>query len=107
MTDIQLYNDFIAGKNPQPLLDIMGERDIARGICSTLLDRNETYEEAKEKQTTVKLSDKLRSAYTALFDDSSRSDWGETHIGSYTFSQQTKAATLRATSLLSEFASYE
>lgn len=107
MTDIQLYNDFIAGKNPQPLLDIMGERDIARGICSTLLDRNETYEEAKEKQTTVKLSDKLRSAYTALFDDSSRSDWGETHIGSCTFSQQTKAATLRATSLLSEFASYE
>ena len=90
MTDIQLYNAFITGNNPQPLLDVMGDRDIARGICSTLLGRNETYEEANDKQTTVKLSDKLRSAYTALFDDSSRTDWGETHIGSCSFSQQTK-----------------
>lgn len=107
MTDIQLYNAFITGNNPQPLLDVMGDRDIARGICSTLLGRNETYEEANDKQTTVKLSDKLRSAYTALFDDSSRTDWGETHIGSCSFSQQTKDVTLRAASLLSEFAYYD
>ena len=107
MIDIKLYNDFIEGKNPQPLLDIMGDRDIARGLCSTLLGRNETYAEAQENQTTVKLSDKLSLVYTALFDDSSRTDWGETRIGSCSFSQRTKDATLRVTSLLSDYASYD
>lgn len=107
MADVKLYNNFIEGKDPQPLLDIMGDRDIARGICSTLLGRNETYGEAKENQATVKLLDKLRLAYTALFDDGSRTDWGETHIGSCSFSQRTKETTLRVTSLLSEYASYD
>ena len=107
MADIKLYNEFIEGKNPQPLLDIMGDRDIAHGICSKLLGRNETYAEARENQITVKLQDKLRLAYYALFDDSSRTDWGEAHVGNCSFSQRTKDAILRATSLLSEFASYE
>ena len=107
MADIDLYNDFIAGRNPTPLIDVMGDGDIGRGYCSALLDRTETYADNQEGKKTVLLSDKLRLAYTALFDDSSRTDWGETHIGSCSFSQRTKDATLRATSLLSEFASYD
>ena len=107
MADINLYNDFIAGKNPQPLIDVMGNRDIAHGICNALLGRDETYAENQNGKTTVNLPDKLRSAYTALFDDSSRTDWGEAHIGNCTFSQRTKDETLRATSLLSEYASYD
>ena len=107
MTNIALYNDFIAGRNPQPLIEVMGDRDIARGICSTLLDRAETFDENQENKVKVLLPDKLRMAYTALFDDNSRTDWGEAHVGSCSFSRRTKDATLRATSLLSEYASYE
>lgn len=107
MADTKLYNDFISGKNPQPLLDVIGTTDIAWGICSTLLNRNETYAEAQDNQITVSLPDKLVLAYTALFNDSSRTDWGQTRIGNCLFSQRTKDATLRVTSLLSEYASYE
>ena len=107
MVDLKLYNDFISGTNPQPLIEIMGNTDMARGLCYTLLDRDETYDKNQKDQKTVLLSDKLRLVYTALFDDSSRTDWGETHIGSCTFSQRTKDATLRVTSLLSEYASYD
>ena len=97
----------IAGRDPQPLIDVMGTSDIARGICSTLLNRDETYAENQKGQKTVQLSDKLRSAYFAIFDDSSKGEWNETRIGSCSFSRSTKNQTLQAISLLSEYASYE
>ncbi len=107
MTDLSLYNDFVAGRNPQPLVDVMGTSDIAWGICSTLLNGDETYAENQKGQKTVQLSDKLRSAYFAIFDDSSRGEWNETRIGSCSFSRSTKNQTLQAISLLSDYASYE
>ena len=107
MTDMALYNDFIAGRNPQPLIDVMGDGRFARGICATLLDRDETFDEDQEERETVLLSDKLRAAYRALFDDSIKTNWGEAHVGGCSFSRETKDTTLRATSLLSEFANYE
>lgn len=106
MIDAKLYNDFIAGNNPQPLIDVIGDRDIARGICSTLLDKNETYADSVENRTTVKLQDKLCLAYAALLKDSSRTEWGEKRIGSCLFTQRTKNVTLQVSSLLSNYASY-
>ena len=53
MTDLTKYNDFIAGRDPQPLIDVMGTSDIARGICSTLLNRDETYAENQKGQKII------------------------------------------------------
>jgi len=108
MSDMALYNDFIKGRNSDPLIGVLGNGDIARSLCSSLLDRTETYDDdPKDQRTTVLLADKLDSAYKALFEENGRSAWKETNIGECSFSRQTKDAVMRATSMLSEFASFE
>ena len=108
MADTDLYNDFIDGKNSEPLLAVMGNGDIARGFCSSLLDCTETYEDnLNDQKTTVMLADKLNIVYNALFKDNGRADLEGILIGDCTFSRQTKDTVMRATSMLSEFASFE
>ena len=108
MVNTELYDDFITGKNPNPLLDIVGDGDIARGYCSALLNRSESYDADPKAQTThVSLRDKLVLAYKALFDDSMRGEYDETRVGEYTFSKRTKSLVLRVSSMISEYANYE
>ena len=105
MTDLELYNDFISGKNSGPLLAVLGDGEIAGSICSLLLDRTETFDkEARDQRTTVLLSDKLNAAYKALFGDDGSTVYRMPNVGKCSFSQETKEAVMRATSLMSKFA---
>lgn len=108
MVDADLYKEFISGKNSQPLIDVLGNGDLASGICSMLLDNNETYDEstASEKRL-VCLEDKLNDAYNAMFDDNQRGQWGETNVGKCSFSKETRDKVMRITSMLSEYSSFE
>ena len=108
MRDIDLYNDFINGKNSQPLVDILGSGDVATRICSLLLDNNETFNEnISDGSTYVKLSDKLNEAYNALFNNKKRFSSDGIRVGSCCFSQDTKAKTLKMISMLSGYAKYD
>lgn len=107
MRDTVLYNDFVSGKNSAPLIDILGDDDIAFAFCSDLLNSSETYDsDSKDNNTLVLLKDKLDAVYKAIFDESEMNKWGEIRVGKYTFDRDTKAVVLRTASLLSEFASY-
>lgn len=109
MVDIALYYDFVNGKNSKPLIDIIGDGDIANSICTMLLERNETYamDCYSEGKTVVSLGDKLNQAYNALFAKEDDRTWRETNVGSCSFSKQTKETILRISSVLSEYTSFE
>lgn len=109
MTDLSLYNEFIEGKNSQPLLDILGDRDQAKYyFCSELLGPSETYEDnpMDKTKTTVSLSDKLTAAYIALFSKKEESLLDSTKVGECTFTYYTREIVLKTASLLSEYAMY-
>lgn len=106
MYDIDAYNDFIEGKDDSPLIEIIGDGDIASGFCSSLLERNETYSTAPNTgKTTVILSDKLHSVYKFLFDTNKQASQ-ESRIGDYLFDNQVREQLIRVSSLLSEYTDY-
>ena len=111
MYNMELYNDFIGGNNPEPLISILGEGDVARGLCSMLIDRQkETYDNSlrgDENKAIVRLPDRLQLIYEALFKDIARPRYAETHIGECSFSRQTKETIIRTASMLSEFARFD
>lgn len=106
MYDIDIYNDFIEGKNDSPLIEIMGDGDTAIGFCNSLLNYNETYSTAPNNgKTTVNLSDKLHSVYIALFDPDKQA-YGESRVGDLIFDDQVRKQLIRVSSLLSEYTDY-
>ena len=108
MTDVSLYHDFITGKNPAPLIDILGNGAMVSGFFAQLLDSSETFEnDSKGIKHVVLLQDKLNAVYKALFDEKGKDKWGEVRVGHYTFGRDTKETVLRIANLLSEFASYD
>ena len=109
MVDTTLYYDFINGKNSNPLIEIVGDGDLASGICSLLLEQNEVFDgdPHTDGQICVLLEDKLNQAYNAIFVKEDDCTWRETNVGKCSFSMQTKETILRITSLLSEYTSIE
>ena len=109
MADITLYYEFINGRNSKPLIEIVGDRDLGTGICSMLLERNETYDEERhtDEQVVVSLEDKLNQTYNALFAKEDDYTWREIDVGKCSFSKQTKEIIMRITSMLSEYTSFE
>lgn len=108
MYDMDMYNEFITGKNPQPLLDIAGDEEFAEGLCSLLLEHNETFAtSSNETKTTVSVHDKLISAYYALFNDSRIEPWITQQVGKCVFSKRVKDKTLLSTGVLSHYATFE
>lgn len=106
MRDIDQYNAFVEGRDSKPLIDIMGDGDIAQGLCNALLDNGETYSEPREQEVKVLLSDKLHAAYLALFGAHKSGYRKEDHIGKYTFDSHIKDEVLKAASMLSDYATY-
>lgn len=107
MSNRVLYNDFIHGRNSEPLIQVLGSGDIAKGYCSSLLNQTETYGTPKNQEKNVLLTDKLDLVYKALFEENGGTSGREIRVGECTFSRQTREAVMRATSLLSEFTSFE
>lgn len=105
MVDISLYYDFINGRNPKPLIEIVGYEEFRSGICSMLLENNETYDEEhhSDEQIVVSLEDKLNKLYNTLFAKSDDYTRREINIGNCSFSKQTKDKIIHITSMLSEY----
>lgn len=108
IANYSLYNEFVSGNNPEPLVHILGNGDFAHGYCSGLLDSDETFDgNAKEPKKSIQLSDKLTQVYKTIFAGVGTDNLGRAHIGEYVFSKTLKDEILKATSMLSEYADYE
>lgn len=106
MVDISLYNDFISGRNAQPLLDILGDGNYANGMMGMLYEPSITSENTLKKEDDL-LEDKLRKAYKAIFISDEERNWEETEIGQYSFSYKNKQKILEVASMLSRYTKYD
>jgi hypothetical protein len=108
MVDSNLYNDFIKGRNATPVVDIIKDVSIARGVCSLLLDRNEVFsgERITDGEKVVLLEDKLKQAYDALFTKDDKRPWGEAKVGNCTFENRTRENVKQIVSMLSRYTNY-
>lgn len=107
ISNIKRYNAFIQGKDSSPLLDIIGSGELAMGICSNLLNNNETFCESTQKdEIKVELIDKLSEAYDALFNKDYTYGTRSVAIGKMIFSKETLECIMRTAGLLSEFSDF-
>lgn len=105
MVNIDNYNDFIRGNNPQPLLDVLLGYDRSPRLCSNLLERGETFDSIpKTDQTTVLLEDKLKNAYSAIFNNDSK--YETKHVGLCGFRTSLKDNLIEVASMLSPYATF-
>ena len=100
-----VYNDFILGNNADPLVDLLIGLPESTRICTDLLDRTETFDDTpSDDRISVKLEDKLRLAYDAIFNNKDNQEY---LVGKCAFSNRTKKTILKASNLLSEYAIYD
>ena len=107
ISDSERYNAFIQGKDSSPLIEVMGSGELALGLCSSLLNPKETFDEPKQPdEVKVKLVDKLNAVYNALFIQDYSNGTYVKNIGKLSFSRETNDSLIRITSLLSNFSDY-
>lgn len=104
--DISLYDDFINGKNFQPLIDILATGDLGSYILNSLLNSDETYKEEVEKKLVTK-EEKLKKLYDAIFVKQYSGANYKEDIGIYSFDSTSKEFAIKAVSMLSPFADYQ
>ncbi len=108
--DGTLFNDFISGNNPKPLLSLF-TKEIAPSyqIFTQLLENNESYgffNENENEKEIVDFSDKLTQMYNAIFSNNDKQAWEETRIGNCAFSSKTKTQLIMTISMLTSYANY-
>ncbi len=104
MVDIHLYNDFVNGKNPAPLIEIIeANKHLSENFKHSLF----TQAELEDNRNITTLDNRLHLLYEAIFMESARSDSNHAIIGKLSITRQTKDKLMRATSMLSQYASYE
>jgi len=106
MKDASLYNRFISGNDPQPLIDIVGDGDFAVKMMEMLLSKSESFKDEPGK-STVLLKKKLNDVYDAMFVSNEDRNWDSIQIGEYAFSSETKHEVMCAASMLSKYAKYD
>mgnify|MGYP006911729209 FL=1 len=112
MYDIDLYNRFMAGLTPDPMIGILLSPNVGLRV-DFLLSRQETYDSESQvinyagEETPILLSDRLREVYAALFSKPSGRYRREVTIGSMTFEKSTRRCLEEIVSMLSPQSEYQ
>ncbi len=95
----EIYENFINGKDSSPLIEILSKYEVYR--FRQLLSKGESFEESAELKK-VSISEKLTSLYNAVFNTTYTYDRHELHIGECTFTFETKKTLFEVASSLSK-----
>lgn len=106
IVDISLYNEFVAGKNSKPLMDIYNDSYKGEWMTRGLLGRNESFEE-EEGKNVVSVEQKLQQLYEAIFVTEYTGRVYNTVLGEYEFDGSSKHFVKRVESMLSVYADYQ
>lgn len=106
VVDITLYNEFVGGRNPKPLIDMYNDSDRGEWITRGLLDRNESFEEEVGKNV-VSFEQKLQQLYEAIFVTEYTGRVYNTVLGEYEFNGSSKHFIRHVESMLSVYADYQ
>mgnify|MGYP004519127339 FL=1 len=112
-TNISLHDEFIKGKNIQPLLDLY-DNEFGAYIVQELLNKDEILPSIKfsdafktKDSITVTVEDKLRELYDAIFVKEYTFTDYKTQLGKYWFNKDSKTIILEADTLMGRYANYE
>lgn len=113
ITDITLHDEFIQGKNVQPLLDLY-DNDFGEHVCELLLNGSEKIDEVKtidnvrlDNQDVVTREDKLKELYETIFVKNYTAKDYKTRLGSYIFTEDSKKFISYVESSLSVYSLYD
>ena len=106
MVDVSLYEKFISGKNPEPMINVFNTEEFMDLIGESFLGQNESFniEEGKEMIT---LEEKIIEIYNSIFVNQYSVKKNFKIIGHCTFNENSKKIILTAASMLSKYANYE
>ena len=106
MVDVSLYEKFISGKNPEPMINVFNTEEFKDLIGESFLGQNESFniEEGKEMIT---LEEKIIEIYNSIFVNQYSVKKNFKIIGHCTFNENSKKIILTAASMLSKYANYE
>lgn len=112
-TNISVHDEFIKGKNIQPLLDLY-DNEFGAYIAQELLNKDEILPIIEFSNTfktkdsiPVTVEDKLRELYNAIFVKEYTFTDHKRQLGKYCFNKDSKRIILEADTLLGRYASYE
>lgn len=113
LSNISEHDEFIKGKNVQPLLDLY-DNEFGTYIVQDLLNKDEILPSIKFNNASntkdsipVIVEDKLRDLYNAIFVKEYTFTDYNTQLGKYCFDKDSKRIVLEADTLLGRYASYE
>ncbi|WP_018306841.1 KAP family P-loop NTPase fold protein [Desulfitobacterium hafniense] len=108
ISNSERYNAFVQGKDSSPLIEVMGSGRLGINMCSSLLNRNEAFDESTQQgEIKVKLTDKLNLVYSVLFVQDYSNGTYEKTIGSMRFDREIRDELIRIVSLLSDFSDFD
>lgn len=112
-TNISVHDEFIKGKNIQPLLDLY-DNEFGAYIVQELLNKDEILPSIEFSNTfktkdsiPVTVEDKLRELYNAIFVKEYTFTDYKTQLGRYCFNKDSKRIVLEADTLMGRYANYE
>lgn len=97
----ETYEQFISGKNYEPLLNLLSSEDTY--FYREFLSENETFDEDESGKTLVAFEDKLIAVYNALFATNYTGVNNSVNIGNYSFGKVTRETLFKTVSLLSTY----
>lgn len=113
LSNISEHDEFIKGKNVQPLLDLY-DNEYGAYIVQDLLNKDEILPSIEFSNTfetkdsiPVTVEDKLRDLYNAIFVKEYTITDYNTQLGKYCFNKDSKTIILEADTLMGKYASYE
>ena len=106
MMNISLYDDFVGGKNSNPLKEVYINTEVGKWLAERLLNRDEAYEKTEGKQL-ITFEQKLQKLYDAIFVTKYTNGMYHTMIGDYEFDNSSKDFVVTVESTLSPYADFQ
>jgi len=106
IVDITLYKDFINGKNPGPLINILNTEEFFDRIVSRLLRNDESFESEEDKKKLK--NEKKIIVFINEFFVNNVTRWNKyVALGEYQFNSNLKSYIIRTSGMLSDYADFE
>lgn len=106
IVNVTLYDEFVSGKNAQPLIDILDTEEFGDWFLHGLLNRDESFIDEENKQKVTQ-KQKIEDLYNAIFVYDYRGRRTFTYLGNHRFDAGSKGFAIRVSSMLSPYADYD
>lgn len=101
-----LHDEFVDGKNAQPLIDIFDTEEFGNWFLSGLLNRDESFMDEENKKR-ISHKQKITDLYNAIFVNDYRVRKECSILGNHSFGASSKAFAISAASMFSDYVNFE